>query len=141
MDTFLPHREHLRIIGASRIFPKARVAEQADAADSKSADLTVIGVRFSSRAPSNDAILYFSPSCAKINFKNISDNSPTLKFFQEDGKASFYKRKLADSIIWDAKIRRKGYPAQMRSFDGEKFKRTKEISFLMTYSSGESPQL
>ncbi len=31
--------------------------------------------------------------------------------------ASFYKRKLADSIAWEVKIRRKGYPAQMRSFD------------------------
>ncbi|BAM06093.1 tyrosine-type recombinase/integrase [Leptospirillum ferrooxidans] len=31
--------------------------------------------------------------------------------------ASFYKRKLADSTVWEAKIRRKGYPAQMHSFD------------------------
>lgn len=31
--------------------------------------------------------------------------------------ASFYKRKLADSVVWEAKIRRKGYPNQMRSFD------------------------
>ena len=31
--------------------------------------------------------------------------------------ASFYERKLADSTVWEAKIRRKGYPVQMRSFD------------------------
>lgn len=31
--------------------------------------------------------------------------------------ASFYERKLADSTVCEAKIRRKGYPVQMRSFD------------------------
>ena len=34
-----------------KIFVIARMAEQADAADSKSADLTVMGVRFPLRAP------------------------------------------------------------------------------------------
>lgn len=31
--------------------------------------------------------------------------------------ASFYKRNLSDSTVWEVKIRRKGYPIQMRSFD------------------------
>ena len=31
--------------------------------------------------------------------------------------ASFYKRTLKDSTVWEAKIRRKGYPVQMQSFD------------------------
>ena len=39
---------------------QARVAEQADAADSKSAGGDTIGVRFSSRAPSHHAILSLS---------------------------------------------------------------------------------
>jgi len=33
--------------------------------------------------------------------------------------ASYYKRTLVDSTVWEAKIRRKGYPIQMRSFDKE----------------------
>ena len=33
--------------------------------------------------------------------------------------ASFYKRKLTDSTVYEVKIRRKGYPIQMRSFDKE----------------------
>ena len=96
----------------------ARMAEQADAADSKSADLTVMGVRFPLRAPSNTAKNYSSPSCAKIIPRNISDTSPTLtQNFERTKMASFYKRKLADSTVWEVKIRRKGYPIQMHSFD------------------------
>lgn len=33
--------------------------------------------------------------------------------------ASFYERKLTDSTVYEVKIRRKGYPIQMRSFDKE----------------------
>jgi len=33
--------------------------------------------------------------------------------------ASFYKRKLTDSTVYEVKVRRKGYPIQMRSFDKE----------------------
>ena len=45
---------------------------------------------------------------------------------------SFYKRNLSDSTVWEVKIRRKGYPVQMRSFDkredGEKWAREIESS-------------
>ena len=41
--------------------------------------------------------------------------------------ASFYKRKLSDSFVWEVKIRRKGYPVQFQTFsnraDAEKWAR------------------
>ncbi len=74
------HRyNHLRtVISIKRFSPFARVAEQADAADSKSADLTVIGVRFPSRVPSFLAIVHVSNSYTKMIHITFSNNSPTL---------------------------------------------------------------
>ena len=89
-----------------------------------------MGVRFPLRAPSNTAKNYSSPSCAKIIPRNISDTSPTLtQNFERTKMASFYKRKLADSTVWEVKIRRKGYPIQMHSFDkrGDAEKWAREI--------------